>query len=74
MHLVKRDSMYDVPERLALPRVYNLLTDLKEERDVGPYNTWVADPMFKIIAAFNASLTKYPLIKAGTPDPYSPPN
>jgi arylsulfatase len=73
MHLIKQESMYAIPERLALPRVYNLLTDRKEERDVGPYNTWVADPMFKIIAEFEASLRKYPPIKAGTPDPYMPP-
>jgi len=50
-----------------------LLTDLKEERDVGAYNTWVADPMFKIIREFETSLKKYPPIKVGTPDPYTPP-
>jgi arylsulfatase len=49
------------------------LTDLKEERDVGPYNTWVAHPMLKIIDEFEASLKKYPPIKVGTPDPYVPP-
>jgi len=73
MHLIKQDSMYDIPQRLALPAVYNLLTDLKEERDVGAYNTWLADPMMKIVAEFEASLKKYPPIKAGTPDPYTPP-
>jgi arylsulfatase A-like enzyme len=72
MHLIKQDTMYAIPERLALPRIYNLLTDRKEERDVGPYNTWIADPMFKIIAEFEASVRRYPLIKAGTPDPYTP--
>jgi len=74
MHLIKQDTMYDIPQRLALPRVYNLLTDLKEERDVGAYNTWVAEPMMKIIAEFEASLRKYPRVDAGTPDPYTPPN
>jgi arylsulfatase len=49
-----------------------LLTDLKEERDVAPYNTWVADPMLKIISDFEGSLKKYPPIKLGTPDPYTP--
>jgi len=57
------------PVRLALPKVINLLTDRKEERDVGAYNTWVAEPMFKILANFQASLKQYPPIKAGTPDP-----
>jgi len=29
--------------------------------------------MLKIIGGFEASLKKYPLIKLGTPDPYTPP-
>jgi arylsulfatase len=73
MHLIKQDSMYDIPQRLALARTYNLLTDLKEERDVVAYNTWVAAPMLKIISDFEASLKTYPPIKLGTQDPYTPP-
>jgi len=73
MHLIEQVNMYDVPQTLALPRVYNLLTDLKEERDVAIYNTWITDPMLKIISDFEASLKKYPPIKLGTPDPYTPP-
>jgi arylsulfatase len=72
MHLIKQDRMFDVPERLPLPKLVNLLTDLKEERDVGPYNSWVGEPMTRIIGEFQASLRKYPPIKAGTPDPYTP--
>jgi arylsulfatase len=73
MHLIKQDSMFDIPQKLPLPKIVNLLTDLKEERDVLPYNTWVAEPMMKIVSEFEASLKKYPLIKLGTPDPYMPP-
>lgn len=73
VHLIKQDSMYDIPQRLALPRIINLLTDLKEERDVAAYNTWVAAPVLKIVSDFEASLKKYPPIKLGTPDPYTPP-
>jgi arylsulfatase len=73
VHLIKQDSMYDIPEKLALPRLYNLLTDLKEERDVGPYNTWIGDPILKIVGEFEASLKEHPPIKLGTPDPYTPP-
>jgi hypothetical protein len=73
MHLIEQVNMYDVPQTLALPRVYNLLTDLKEERDVTIYNTWVTDPMLKIISDLEASLKKYPAIKLGTADPYTPP-
>ena len=45
---------------------------LKEKRDAAPYNTWVADPILKIISDFETSLKKYPPIKLGTPDPYTP--
>lgn len=72
MHLIKQDNMYDIPQTLALPRVVNLLTDLKEERDVAAYNTWVVTPMLGIIEHFEDSLKKYPPIKLATPDPYSP--
>jgi hypothetical protein len=40
---------------------------------VAAYNSWVADPIVKIIGEFEASLKKYPPIKVGTPDPYMPP-
>ena len=65
--------MYAPPQRLPLPKIINLLTDLKEERDVGAYSSWVADPVVKIIGDLEASLKKYPPIKVGTPDPYTPP-
>ena len=73
MHLIWQENMYDPPLTLPLPKLINLLTDLKEERDVGAKNTWVAEPMMKIIGEFVASLKKYPPIKVGTPDPYLPP-
>jgi hypothetical protein len=72
MHLIEQVNMYDVPQHLPQPRIYNLLTDRKEERDVAIYNTWVADPMLKIVGDFEASLKKYAPIKLGTPDPYTP--
>jgi arylsulfatase A-like enzyme len=72
VHLIWQVNMYDPPQTLPLPKLINLLTDLKEERDVAALNTWVLDPMFKITTEFQASLKKYPPIKAGTPDPYLP--
>ena len=73
MHLIQQDHMYDAPQRLPLPRIINLLTDLKEERDVHLQNSWVTYPMMKILREFEASLETYPPIKVGTPDPYLPP-
>jgi arylsulfatase len=73
VHLIWQVNMYDPPLTLPLPKLINLLTDLKEERDVAALNTWVLEPMFKITTEFQESLKKYPPIKAGTPDPYVPP-
>jgi len=73
VHFIKQDNMYDPPLKYPLPRIINLLTDLKEENDVAVQATWVAEPVMKIVGEFEASLKKYPLIKAGTPDPYTPP-
>ena len=55
-------------------KLINLLTDLKEDPDVGGYNTWVIEPMMKILVEFETSLKKCPPIKTGTPDPYVPRN
>lgn len=73
MHLIWQVNMYDPPQTLPLPRIINLLTDLKEERDVASRATWVAVPMTKILTEWELSLKKYPPIKMGTPDPYIPP-
>ena len=72
-HLIWQVNMYDPPLRLPLPKIINLLTDLKEERDVGAKNSWVADPVTRIIGELETSLRKHSPIKAGTPDPYTPP-
>jgi arylsulfatase A-like enzyme len=74
VHFIWQVNMYDPPQKLPLPKVINLLTDLKEERDVTAYNTWVLAPTVKIVGQFRQSLKKYPPIPAGTPDPYAPPN
>jgi arylsulfatase len=73
MHLIKQENAYDPPQKLPLPRIINLLTDLKEERDVLIQNSWVTYPMMNVRRDFAASLEAYPPIKVGTPDPYVPP-
>ncbi len=72
-HLIWQENMYATPQTLPLPKVINLLTDRKEERNVAAHNSWVMDPMTRIIGELEASLKKYPPIKLGTPDPYMPP-
>jgi arylsulfatase len=73
MHLVWQVNMYDPPITLSLPKIINLLTDLKEERSTGPNDGWVTVPMMKMVADFEKSLNQYPPIKMGTPEPYTPP-
>jgi arylsulfatase len=72
MHLIWQVSMYDPPVTLPLPKIINLLTDLKEEHDVAVKAGWVSIPMTKILVDLEESLKKYPPIKAGTPEPYVP--
>ena len=74
VHFIWQVNMYDPPLTLPLPKVINLLTDLKEERDGAPWtSSWVVAPVTKIVNDFQESLKKYPPIPLGTPDPYSPP-
>ena len=73
MHLIWQVNMYDPPVNLPVPKIVNLLTDLKEERDVGVKAGWVSVPIVKLLTEWEESLKKYPPIKMGTPDPYVPP-
>ncbi|MET3838715.1 arylsulfatase [Bradyrhizobium sp. OAE829] len=72
VHFIWQENMYASPQKLPLPKIINLLTDRKEERDVGAQNSWVADPAVRIISELEISFKKYPPIKVGTPDPYRP--
>lgn len=73
MHFIWQETMYDPPMVLPEPRLINLLTDLKEERDVAAKASWVAAPVMSLLQEWEASLKRYPPIKMGTPDPYVPP-
>lgn len=74
LHFIQQEEMYDPPLPLAVPRLHNLLTDLREEHNVAVENTWVLQPMMGIVGRFKASLEKYPAIESGIPDPYTPPH
>ena len=74
MHLIWQVNMYDPPLKLPLPKIINLLTDLKEERDLLIHQGWVTHPMTKLLTDLEESIKKYPPIAMGTPDPYRPSN
>jgi hypothetical protein len=64
--------MTKAPAVLPVPYLFNLLADPKEETDILTENTWVIEPMNRMISDFQSSLKRYPRISAGTPDPYTP--
>jgi len=72
LHLVELDTMNSVPERLNVPRLYNVMTDPKEEYNVTVDGTWVLPVVFKKIVEFQKTLVQEPPIPLGTPDPYQP--
>jgi arylsulfatase len=62
------------PVKLGVPKIFDLINDPKEEIGAtATQNGWVGGPMMKIVADFEESTKKYPLIAPGTLDPYSPP-
>lgn len=72
MHLIELENMDSEPKQLNVPRVYNLITDPKEEYNMAEEATWVFPVLFKKIIAFQKTLIKEPPIPLGTPDPYKP--
>jgi arylsulfatase A-like enzyme len=73
MHPVELENMNSEPRPLNVPRVYNLITDPKEEYNINVEATWVLPVMFKKIVEFQKTFAKEPPISLGTPDPYKPP-
>lgn len=72
MHLVELENMNSEPQPLNVPRVYNLITDPKEEYNMAAEATWVLPVLFKKIVEFQQTLVEEPPIQLGTPDPYDP--
>jgi arylsulfatase A-like enzyme len=79
LHFATQKTMRSVIERPGMPRLYNLLTDPKEQYDViekggraSEDNFWVMPPISKLVGKHLASLRKEPPIPLGTPDPYIP--
>ena len=64
------------PGAAAVPplmRLFNLLSDPKEETDIKDANPWVQGVMDKIVADFVATTERYPHVPPNAPDPYVPP-
>jgi len=74
LHLVELENMNSEPQQLNVPRVYNLITDPKEEYNMSTEATWVLPVIFNKIVEFQKTLVEEAPIQLGTPDPYSPQN
>jgi arylsulfatase len=72
-NLFEQDTFMGPWSPLNEPHLYNLLWDPREEHQVGFPHTWVVYPIGHAAAAFMKTLVIEPPIKAGTPDPYTPP-
>ena len=56
-----------------LMRLFNLLSDPKEETDIKDANPWAQGVMDRIVADFTATTVRYPHVPPGAPDPCEPP-
>ncbi len=73
--LTSPTDRYDI----GFPKIYNLLSDPKEQYNLLKYgskwaeeNYWVISVMMKAVVEHKKSLAMEPPIKTGTPNPYVP--
>jgi arylsulfatase len=74
VHFYQQETMVSPPVKLAIPFLFNLYTNPREDQDKQITDSWVIGPVLKMIGEFEASLKNHPLIAMGTPDPYVPPS
>jgi arylsulfatase len=80
LHFLTQETMGSPLVQPGMPRMYNLMTDMREQydlvehggRDGGEPHYWVMPVIMKKVVAHQASLMKEPPIQLGTPDPYVP--
>ncbi|SHN87142.1 arylsulfatase [Bradyrhizobium erythrophlei] len=73
VHFYQQETMVSPPVKLAIPLLFNLYTNPREDQDKQITDSWIFGPVLKMVGEFEASTKKYPLIAMGTPDPYVPP-
>ena len=54
-------------------RLFNLLSDPKEETDIKDAHPWAQGVMDKLVAEFTATTERYPHVPPNAADPYEPP-
>ena len=73
VHFYQQETMVSPPIKLAIPLLFNLYTNPREDADKVITDSWIFGPVLKMIGEFDASVKKNPLIAMGTPDPYTSP-
>ena len=79
VHFIWQERMYDVPQKLAVPRLIDLYDNPQErvEETVGETAAvtrgWVLHAMFAQMSKFQATLKSDPPVPMGASDPYGPP-
>jgi arylsulfatase A-like enzyme len=73
VHFYQQETMVSPPVKLGVPKLFNLYTNPIEDDAKPTVESWIVGPVLKMVAAFEESVKKHPLIPMGTPDPYTPP-
>ena len=75
MHFIWLESMFGAPQKLNMPKMFNLIKDPKELYPIDKIDVadaWFMAPVTKEVMEFKKSLVMEPPILLGTPDPYVP--
>jgi arylsulfatase A-like enzyme len=72
VHFYQQATLVSPPVKLALPLLFNLYTNPREDEEKLAVASWVFGPVLKMVAAFDESVKQHPLNPMGTPDPYQP--
>jgi arylsulfatase len=72
VHFYEQETMVSAPAKLGVPKIFNLYTNPQEDDAKPAVDSWVVGPVLGMVAAFEESVKKNPLIPMGTPDPYVP--
>jgi arylsulfatase len=73
VHFYQQETMVSPAVKLPVPLLLNLYTNPREEEDKPTVDSWVVGPVLRLVAEFEESVKRHPLIPMGTPDPHSPP-
>jgi arylsulfatase len=69
----ENETVFDDTRAYSTPRLYDLINDPGERKDVLLPYAWVAEQALPLIGEHLATFEKYPPIPPGAPDPYTPP-